>query len=219
MRATTLFRTTLLAMLFTVSGCNVYNEIAVSSDPVADLSRYRSFAWLPDVADTATSPYNNEIIRNNLKNYFGQCFAERGYAVNLDSPDVLLQVIIVNSPKVLRVPRPVRFYYRRYYYKSDYYFPYSFDYYYHGYGTYCPPSGDCTMKINYVEGSITLKVIDRKLNKAVWSCTARGDIYDPAFINRSIHPAVISIMKRFPVKPVEYRKRSGAYDDVFSYSR
>ncbi len=190
-----------------VLSCGVYNDISVDCDSMKDLSQYNTFAWLPDVRDTVDSPYNNEVIRNNLKNYFGRNLAERGFSVCLDTPDVLLRIVIVNNPKVLTIihpPRPFRYYYAPYYYKSDYYSPYPQDYYY-SYSEYCTPHGYCTEKINYVEGSITLQVIERVQSKIIWSCTAKGDIYDPVYINRSIHPAVINIMKKFPAKPIHQK--------------
>ena len=75
--------------------------------------------------------------------------------------------------------------------------------------------GYCKETIRYVEGSITLNVIDRKSNKLVWAGTAKGDIYDAAYINRNIHPAVEAIMKKFPVKAIENKGKRSEADEVF----
>jgi hypothetical protein len=187
------------------SGCSLYTEISVTVDTNSDFSKYRTFAWISDDMDTTNSPYNNEIIRNNIRNYFGHSFSERGYRIDLDTPDVLLQLVIVSNKKekeVIYPTYPRNYYYCPYYYCSDYYSPYSFDYYYRYQGEYCYPFGYCKDKVEYVEGSITLNVIDRKQNKLVWSGTAKGDIYDPAYIHQNIHPAVRSIMRKYPVKTV-----------------
>ena len=186
-------------------GCSFYTDISVTTDSAIDFSKYQTFAWIPDDADTANSPYNNEIIRNNIRNYFGRSFSERGYRVDLDKPDILLQLVVGNKKQEKEIiyqvyPRP--YYYCSYYYCSDYYTPYSFDYYYRYHGDYCYPFGYCKEKIEYVEGSITLNVIDQKQNKLVWSGTAKGNIYDPAYINENIHPAVKAIMRKYPVKPM-----------------
>jgi hypothetical protein len=207
----------ILLLSLIVPSCRVYDTISVDCDSINDLSKYKTFAWLPDIADTVNSPYNNEIIRNNLRNYFGKSLSERGFSVNLDTPDVLLRIVIVNNPKVLNVlhpPFPFRFYYSPYYYKSDYYSPYPQDYYYRNHSVTCDPQGYCTEKINYMEGSITLQVIDRLQNKMIWACTAKGDIYDPAFIKKSIHPAVIDIMKKFPVKPIGNKNSKQAESSI-----
>ncbi|MBA3705478.1 MAG: DUF4136 domain-containing protein [Bacteroidetes bacterium] len=208
----------IIVLLSILTGCGIYTEISVSSDASLDFSKYKTFAWLPDDIDTATSPYNNEIIRNNLKNYFGRNFSERGFSVNLDTPDVLLQIVIENKKKEAVYPiYPRTNYYCSYYYCSSYYSPYPYNYYYHHYNNfYCDNKGECTKKTTYVEGSITLNVIDRKQHKIIWSGTAKGDIYDDAYINRDIHPAVLRIMKKFPVKSIE-RKTTSKPDVVFNH--
>ena len=78
--------------------------------------------------------------------------------------------------------------------------------------------GYCKETINYVEGSITFNVIDRKDSKLVWSGTAKGDIYDPAYINRNIHPAVEAIMEKFPLAPIDSKKKTTGADDVYKGS-
>ena len=108
-------------------------------------------------------------------------------------------------------PRP--YYYCQYYYCSRYYSPYPYDYYYRHSPYYCYATGYCKEKLQYVEGSITLNVIDRTQNKLIWAGTAKGDIYDPEYINEDIHPAVKRIMKNFPVKPID--KKNKNTDDVF----
>ena len=208
----------LAAGIYALTGCGVYTEITTTSDNTADFSKYKSFAWLPDQYDTTNSPYNNEIIRNNLKNYFGQSFTERGFIVNLDTPDVLLQIVVANKKRereVINPPRHMHYYYCPYYYCSRYYSPYPYDYYYHHYPTYCYAMGYCKETVRYVEGSITLNVVDRKQSKLIWSGTARGDIYDPSYIDEDIHPAVLRIMKNFPVLPIEKKKKNTNADDMF----
>lgn len=207
--------------LWSISGCRIYTEISITSDETVDFSKYKTFAWLQDNMDTANTPYNNEIIRNNIRNYFGQCFAERGFSVNLDTPDVLLQIVIVNKKREKNVyypayPKP--YYYCPYYYCSPYYSPYSFDYYYRYPGKYCYAMGYCKETIQYIEGSITLNVIDRAQNKLIWSGTARGDIYDPEYINENIHPAVKAIMKKFPLEPISIKQKYSTADDAYTIS-
>jgi len=188
----------------------MYHDISANSDINTDFSKYRTFAWLPDQMDTTDLPYNNEIIRNNIRNYFGQSFAERGYKIELDSPDVLLRVMITNKKKEQLIsysPNPYPYYYCNYYFGSSYYSPYNFDYYYRYHNDYCYPPQYFTEKQEYIEGAIILNVIDRKKNKLVWSGAAKGDIYDPSYINANIHPAVEAIMKKYPVKPITNKSK------------
>lgn len=194
----------LLFIVIILTSCRSYSTITSSKDLEADYSNYRTFAWLPDQIDSTNVPYNNEIIRNNIKNYFGQSFSKRGYTVNLEEPDILLKIIINNKKKekiIVYSTFPGPYYRCKYYYGSSYYFPYSSDYYYHNRSIYCYPENFYTQKFEYYESSITLNVFDRVGNKLIWTGTARGDIYDPLYINKDIHPAVKSIMRKYPVKP------------------
>ncbi|MBI2270943.1 MAG: DUF4136 domain-containing protein [Bacteroidetes bacterium] len=202
------------------AGCDVYINVSTNSTADTDFSKYRTFAWLPDEIDTNNLPFNNEIILNNVRNYFGYSFAKRGYKVNLDTPDVLLQVRLTNKTKektLFYSPRVWPYYYHNYYYGSIYFYPYEFDYYYHDY-PYCYPPDYCTQKITYNEGSITLTVVDRKKNKVVWAGSARGDIFDPAYIHENIHPSVEAIMKKYPVKPMTKKRkvRNTQSDDIYN---
>lgn len=189
------------------AGCSTYTKIYSDYDRSADFAKYKTFAWLPDKADTANTPYNNEIIRNNIRNYFGQCMSDRGYSFDTENPDILMQLVIINTKKErVSTSYPYNYYYRPYYLGSYYYHPYSFGYYYRYYPSY---SGygywggySSTQKTEYMDGAITLNFIDKTSNKLVWTGTAEGDIYDPAMISHDLHPAVHSIINQYPVKPI-----------------
>ncbi|WP_394772576.1 DUF4136 domain-containing protein [Mucilaginibacter sp.] len=207
-------------IIIMLAGCSsIYNVVSSDYDRSADFTKYKTFAWLPDKADTANTSYNNEIIRNNIRNYFGQCVSDRGYSFDAENPDVLMQLVITNAKKERTVTTypsstlsafPYPYYYSPYYYGSHYYSPYRFGYYYNYYRSYnyYPPFGNAypghpaTQKQEYVNGSITLIFIDRKTKKLVWRGTAEGDIYDPSNINQDLHPAIHRILGEYPVKPL-----------------
>ena len=53
--------------VFVLAGCNAtYKAISTDYDRSVDFNHYKTFAWLPDKADTMNTAYNNEIIRNNV---------------------------------------------------------------------------------------------------------------------------------------------------------
>jgi hypothetical protein len=197
----------LIATVSTYMGCKAPTKITTHQDNQTDFTAYKTFAWLPDKIDTTDLPYNNEIVRNNIRNCFGRRMAERGFSVNLESPDMLLGLVISSKKKekVYYMAQPSPYYYNRYYFGSMYYLPYAFDYYYRFYPSfmYPMPMDYTTQKREYVEGAITLNVFDRRQNKLIWSGTARSDIYDPSYINKHIHPAIEGIMKEFPIKPIK----------------
>ena len=201
---------TAIVALVVLAGCSAtYNAVSTDYDRSTDFSQFKTFAWLPDKTDTAFSPYNNEIIRNNMRNYFGQCMSDRGYSFNIENPDILMQLVITNSKKEKTVPSYSSInYYRPYYYGSYYYQPYPFGYYYRYYPSYSYSTFigyPNNYKIEYVNGAITLNFIDRKTNKLVWTGSAEGDIYDPAMISRDLHPAIHRILNQYPVKPLVKR--------------
>ncbi len=196
-----------VAVMILISSCSTtYKTVYADYDKTVDFTKYKTFAWLKDVADTTNSPYNNEIIRNNIRNYYGLCLSDRGYRFDPDSPDILIQLVITNAKKqkVMYDYTPSS-YYRPYYYGSHYYTPYSYNYYFYdnAYYNFSYTSGDRVSKqiIDYVNGAITLNFIDRKNKTVVWSGTAQGDIYDPSVIKKDLHPAIHRIIEQYPVKP------------------
>lgn len=198
-------------IIMMISCSSTYNLVSSDYDRSVDFTKYKTFAWLPDKADTANTVYNNEIIRNNIRNYLGQCMSDRNYSVDLENPDLLMQLVITNAKKQRMVNSyqssyPSSYYYRPYYSGSLYYSPYQYGYYYRGYGhqsfNYSYPSTITTRKEEYVEGAITLNFIDAKTKQLVWTGTAKGDIYDPSYISRDLHPAVHTIIDEYPIKPL-----------------
>ena len=189
-----------------VAGCSTtYTAVSTDYDRSVNFGQYKTFAWLPDKADAVNSPYNNEIIRNNIRNYLGLCMSDRGYAFDSENPDLLLQLVITNAKKErVLTTYPAAYYYRPYYFGSLYYSPYPYHYYYQYYPTftYAYPGVASTEKQEYVEGAITLSFIDTKRRQPVWTSTAKGDIYDPSHIIRDLHPAVHRIIESYPVKPL-----------------
>lgn len=208
-----LFLLPILISLAMVTGCsNIYNVVSSDYDRSVDFSKYKTFAWLPDKADTANTPYNNEIIRNNIRNYYGLCMSDRGFSIDLENPDLLLELVVTNAKKERLISSyqssyPSSYYYRPYYYGSSYYSPYQHNYYYRGYPSYIYtyPSSITTKNQEYVEGAITLNFIDSKTKQLVWTGTAKGDIYDPAYISSNLHPAVHAIIQEYPVKALVKR--------------
>ena len=200
----------LFLFLIGICGCNVYTVTSSYYDRSIDFSKYATFAWLPDSGMTArkdsfrNSAYDNDIIRNNAKNYIAHNLSTKGYRIDVDAPDMLVQLVLFNEKKELKIaehpPLPPPYYYRnRFYY--PFYYPY-YDYYtYYGWGCntyYC--NHIPVYKQTYVKGTITINVYDRTLKKLIWSASAEGDLYDPSYIQDNVHPAIRTILKSFPVK-------------------
>lgn len=201
------------AFAYAATGCSTYQNIYSDYDRSIDFSQYKTFAWAPDSGTAQPqkefegTPYDNDIVRNNAKNYITHCMSHRGYLVDIDTPDVVLQLVLLNEKRERMITysnRP----YPPYYYYSPYYFPYYYPYYryytWYGWGVYPPDWGErfTTYRKHFVRGTITINIFDRKLKKLIWTGSAEGDIYDPAFIRYDVHPAIDRIMRKFPVKPL-----------------
>jgi Domain of unknown function (DUF4136) len=189
-------------------GCNAYTGIYATQEPTTDFTKYKTFAWLDDKADTVNSPYNNEIIRNNMRNYFSKEMSDRGYRVEVDNPDMLLELVVKNTPHTVKYRTyNDQYYYRPYYYRSVYYSPYRNRYYYVTQPRYVyavPPyyNSTTTHKETHIDNSVTLNIVDAQAKQLIWTGTVEADIYDPSVIKRDIHPAIEKLMKKFPVKPI-----------------
>ncbi|MDP3555970.1 MAG: DUF4136 domain-containing protein [Bacteroidota bacterium] len=218
-------------IIVSYAGCEIYTDVYSTVDIETDFTKYKTFAWLTDKTDSTNLPFNNEIIRNNIRNYFNESFINRGYVLNIDTPDILLKVLVLNTKKEKLVmypsyfypypypsPYPFPYYYGGYYNRGGYYFGFDNRYYHRYHPFYFYPPNYYTQKYNYVEGAIILNVFDRKKNKLIWSGTARGDIYDPKYIVESIEPAVAAIMKRYPIqkKSKHNNLRSAGTDNIYN---
>ncbi len=233
-----LFISVLAFVMFAESGCSVYSVIYTDHSSTIDFRNYKTFAWLPGDSNSDDTPYHNQIIEANTKNYFTHEFLARGMTVHVDSPDVLMQLVIkaANKQKTEQVPitsPPLNQYNNSYSqnpYSNPYNNPYNYNpynyqatspqnpyynpypnqynynvptnYNYNNYGNY----GYTTRIVNYTESTITLNIIDRKLNQIVWTTTVEGDLYDPSEMQNNLHPAVLRILDSYPIKSIPPQK-------------
>lgn len=200
------YRGLFIFVFFLIISCKIYTDISSNYDKSIDFTIYKTFAWLPD-KDTSKTEFNNQIIRNNTRNYFSHCMAERGYKADTENPDILLELIITETKKNKTITSPTYPLYMGYYQSNPYFYPYPNAYVYNYFFDYNYSNSYITEKVEYTEGGITLNIIDKKLNKLVWTGTAKGDLYDPSSIGENLHPAVYDILKSYPVPPIKKQKR------------
>ncbi|MBY0433488.1 MAG: DUF4136 domain-containing protein [Cyclobacteriaceae bacterium] len=139
-----------IALLLFVTGCAPYSVVSTDKDDATtDFTKYKTYAWLPD-KDNSNDLLNNQIIRNNIKNYFThELVGNYGFTANTNTPDVLLefQVTVINKVNTEEHPvtNPVPNYSYSYpypnnpysqnpYSQNPYYTPQPNPYNYNGYG-------------------------------------------------------------------------------------
>ena len=195
-----------------LAGCseNVYKKITSDSDRNVNFNNYKTYAWLNDHLPHTPTPYDNEIIENNIKNYVDQDLALRNFTPKMDKPDLLFELVLTNREKVQTSTQPIFTEpYSTYPFNSyRYYNPESYRWNPNGFNNfgYVRPAyqiGNRLMRTTYDRSTITINAIDRATNKLVWTGSAKGDIYDERYIKSDIHPAVINILKQYPIKPIK----------------
>ena len=202
-----------LVLSLVFAGCSnrIYQNISSDYDQSVNFNNYRTFAWLNDHQPHIATPYDNEIIENNIKNYVDDEMRNRNYLPSEDQPDLLFELVLSNQSKVNTTTIPV--------YSSPYisaYPPASYRYYNpdkyrwntHGYrnNMYIKPMyqiGNRVENTTFNQSTITINVFDRISNRLVWTGSAQGDIYDNQYIKDDINPAVTAILKEFPIKLVQ----------------
>lgn len=219
-----------LCIILCLFKCSVYNDIYSEYDHSTDFTKYKTFAWLPDSGVTArkdsfrNTAYDNDVIRNNAKNYITHQLADRGLTIHVDSPDALFQLILLNekqhriitfSPAYYPMPYYYGAYHFPYYLDGRTYYPYYYPYYdyytYYGWGCadfYC---SNYNYKQTYVKGTIIINMYDRKQKKMIWTASAEGNIYDPNTIKEEVNPAIKKMMKEFPIKSGGKNNKSDMY--------
>lgn len=203
----------LLFTLFTIAGCSkrIYKNAQSSYDRSVNFKQYKTFAWLGD-KDTADLKPVFAVMYNNTENYFTHCLKERGYKPNVDSPDVLLQLIVKSETReradeFLQQPystTTVTTYPNPFLHPLNNPLKYNkpFTYKYFNYQKDNEPR-----KETYIKNSITLNIIDRVKQKLVWSGTAATDLYDSAYLQMNLHPVVYNMLEKYPVKPFHKHRR------------
>jgi hypothetical protein len=197
-----------VGLIVMLNGCGTYTNIYSDYDRSTDFNLYRTFAWVPDTTvlpAEGIQAYDNDIVRNNAKNYISHNLARRGMLVNPDEPDALFQLVLLNEKR----EEVVRYYthvHAGYYFHNRFYYPYYYPHYryYTWYGWANPPFwNDHQVRSytrTYVKGAIVINMYDRAMKKLIWTGSAEGDIYDLAYLRHDVHPAIDRIMQKFPVR-------------------
>ncbi|MCU0355344.1 MAG: DUF4136 domain-containing protein [Cytophagales bacterium] len=177
------------ALLF---GCApaIYSD----QDSGADFSRYKTFAWYAKPPQGfKNQKFDNQIVESNVKNYASAELKARGFTVQVDTPDVLLDYEVNVAHKTEQVSNPV------------YSHPYNYTYYNpatRSYGLATAPSyvmGYQTQNVPYEEGTLTIVMIDRRTNRLVWKGWSDGTVSDEQTYESELLSDIHRIFKKFPV--------------------
>jgi hypothetical protein len=186
-----------LFFLVAVTGCGNYIKTYADYDRNINFSGFKTYAWLNNHQPHAPTPFDNDIIENNIKNYAEHELANRGYVADADNPDVLIEVKLSNQNKINTTNTPVYSTYPNSYF---YYNQNNYRWNPHGY-TQPYQIGNRVTRTEFVRATITINVIKRDANQLIWTGTAEDDIYDLQNKDKDLHPAIDKIMQRYPIRP------------------
>jgi hypothetical protein len=177
-----------------------------------DFKSYTSFAWLPKNHDPQQehTQFDNGIVETNIKNLASGELKSRGYVINTNEPDVLLDFHIDVANKVEHVSTPI----------------YAHPYNYNNYNNYNPNRpynnniysnnnsyyntttivGYNTQNIPYEEGTLTILMIERKSNRLLWKGWSVGTVTDEQTFEYELPSDIRRLFKQFPL-PIPKAKK------------
>jgi hypothetical protein len=190
------FSPILLLFLFGCVQMNIYSDV----DTTTNFKRFKTFAWLPHEHNHVHKEFqfDNDIVENNIiRNVNNELFA-RGFQLNNDDPDILLEYDIMTDKKVrqqqVAIQNNPNYYYRPRYNRrwntySSQNWAYNMNY--------------RTINIPYVEGTLTIDIIEKQHNRLVWKSYAVGELTDIESFERELPKDIHKMFNRLPIKPLE----------------
>ena len=154
-------------------------------DRDADFGSYSTYAWLEQESDPASGSaqqarQQNSLLAKRVRSAVDHQMTQKGFTVNVDSPDLLLVFHTGLQDKVN---------------VTDYGYRYSYDYW--GWG------GRDIDVYQYTEGTLIVDMIDRNTKELVWRGSATATVDESASTEKreeTITKAIMGILENYPPK-------------------
>lgn len=186
-----------------LAACSRYTYYSVGN---SNISRYRTFAWLPPgksngvaTSSVAGMYFNNDIADQKIKEQATADLESRGLMLNSGRPDLLVRYTVMVNTAVKTYNEPV------YNYTWDGFYPrYRFyrggrGYYWAYRGSYPIYVGDEIEKVPYKEGTLIIDLIDRKTGKVIWRGYGQGEVDNPQTAINDLPKIVDGIFSKLSV--------------------
>lgn len=143
----------LLALLFGLAACASRPDISTDYDHAADFSRYRSFAFEPQL--TTDAPGYSSLATQRIEAAIQREMTARGYVYDDANPDLLVNFSTKQQDKLRVTQTPV---------------PMDYGFYGNRAGIYAPWPGYAvdTDVDQYTEETLNIDLIDRQRRQTVW---------------------------------------------------
>ena len=187
----------LLAGLF-ITACSPRVTTAQPTD--ADLSKYRSFAYLPN-ADVSlpNAEMDQEQVNSQIVQTVNNQMERQGYTVDRDNPDLLVLISVKRDQETAVRTDPVYATYPYGTYGVNTVSPYYNNYYYNDFYNYGGVVGYDTDTYNYTEGTLIISLVDRESRNTVWKGITSESIYQGS-TTEEIVELVDDIFDEYPVQ-------------------
>lgn len=173
-----------------ITGCT--NTSHIEKDPSTDLGKYKTYTWIDK--DNQSKSHVNDIAEQNVRYSVNEELQKNGWREVKNNPDVLVSYDVLVEKNVRQQNDPVysepytRLYYnpytRRY---SRLYYPSQF-------------LGYDRNEIPVKEGTVTITLIDPKLDKTIWQGWVTNEVSSSNITGKEIQKNVKSIFKKFDAK-------------------
>lgn len=216
-------------IIWGIVGCTMSDRNYSALDKEVNFTGYNTFAWLPkDSAQIQNVFYDNQIVAQSIRKSVNDELISRGFQVQRDTPDVLLQYTILVERReqkitsVQAVPDPNVSYYNQafnmnatsaydsranlYYYSNpngvynQNFNSSNYPYYTNfGYPMQIPYYVNKNIyEEEFKEGTLIIDIIDRTTGELIWRGWNKDILYDPQSYNASIPEGISNIFKNYP---------------------
>lgn len=155
----------------------------------ADLNAYKTYAWLPpdeDFEEIAIMAVEEQL-------------QKRGYILDVNEPDILVAVHVINEGSEEDVRTPL---YSHYDYRGPGFYSGPFqNFYYNDQITVPIMSGYGTEQLNYFLGTVVVDIIDREKMEIVWRGWAEDQRNHPLDVLNDLPGYIVQIFEKHPVQP------------------
>lgn len=154
-------------------------RVVTSRPNEADLSDYKTFAYLPNASiDDSKSKFDTDKVNGRIVQVLNKQMKEAGYTLDRTMPDLLVLISknVETEVGVDKDPVYATYPYDRYNAVGTV-SPYYNDYYYNDYANYGNVIGYETDLYKYKEGSLMVTLVDRESSEIVWRGATADEIY------------------------------------------
>ncbi len=189
---------TLFLLSFLLYSCGP--QVVTAQPTEADLSKYQTFAYLPNTdVDMNNANMNNEEVNTRIIETVNQQMKMQGYRLDRSQPDLLVLISVKTDTEVEVERDPVYATYPYGNYGVNTVSPYYNDYYYNDFYSYGDVVGYDTDTYQYQEGTLIISLVDRKSRNTVWKGMTSEAIYSGSTTDEVV-TLVDDIFDEYPVK-------------------